>query len=262
MVDASASPAIEVEEAPFAVDVLRAQPGLTRQRNIGLEHARGDLVVFFDDDMELYGGYLEQITAWFAAHPACVGASGNIVNETPRPMLSRAYRRIFDLANDDGRLRKSGDAAYLRLPRRATRVDSLSGGNMVYRRAVIADMRFDEHLGTYGGEDVDFSLRVGRRGELWMVPDARIVHKKATTARVPRRDYVRQTIEATAYLYAKHRRSRSLGRIAFGRRLAGRVLAYALLSFAYRSADPICGAADGLRQVPKMLALGWANSAD
>ena len=46
-----------------AARVVRTAPGLTRQRNIGVAHARGDVLTFLDDDVVLEPGYLAAIAA-------------------------------------------------------------------------------------------------------------------------------------------------------------------------------------------------------
>lgn len=248
VVDASTAGAAGDEPASLPVERHPSPPGLPRQRNLGLALARADLVAFLDDDVELEPGYLEAIGEWFEGHPDCVGASGHITNDPVRPASSRLFRRIFCLANDDGRLRASGDAAYLRHPVRPTRVDFVSGSNMVFRRDRVADLRFDEALEGYAYmEDVDFSLRARRRGELWMVPAARLAHHKTVTARIPPRPYVRQVFGNSAALFVKHREACGLRRLAFARRLAGRALAYLALSVAGRSWEPALGTALGLR---------------
>ena len=256
LVDASVHP-IE-PDLPFglSIEFVHTRPGLTHQRNVGLALATAELVAFFDDDMELAGDYLSHVCDWFRSHPACAGVSGNIVNEPRRPTVSKLFRSLFCLANDDGILRPSGDAAYLRHPTRETRVHSLSGGNMIFSQRANRDLRFDEELPLYGGEDVDFSLRASRYGELWMLPYARVVHHQSQTGRMAKRQYVREVITTSAYLFGKHRREFGLRRPAFARRIVGRSIAYLLLSIAYRSPDPVLGLIDGIPQIPSMIARG------
>ena len=257
VIDASSTPYALAVPAGLAVEMLPSPPG-TLQRNIGLDLARASLVGFFDDDVELEPDYFERIADWLEQHPACVGVSGNIVNERPRSRGSKIYRRLFALAADDGVLLRSGEVAYVRLPTRATRVDSLSGGNMIFRLQEIATLRFDEEL-PYYAEDVDFSLRASRHGELWMIPDARLVHRKSPESRPPQREYVRRAIATSGYLFAKHRREFGLRRTAFARKIIGRSIAYVLLSFARRSPGAALGVLDGLTALPRMMARGAAR---
>ena len=222
-------------------------PGLPVQRNLALRHATSDLVTFLDDDVELEPGYLAAVKRWFQDAEGCVGVSGNITNDPRRPALSRAFRRVFDLANDDGVLHRSGDVAYLRHPGKATRVDVISGANMTFRRRALEGFRFREDLGRYAYlEDADAALTVGRAGTLCMLPDAKLVHHRSPTARMPRRDYVAEVLRNSTLLFLAHRDAHGLSLPHFFRRIAGRVVAYTALAVGRRSVRPLLGVIDGL----------------
>jgi len=257
VVDASSTPYDEPPPAGLPLEVIGSDPG-TRQRNVALDLVRADLVAFFDDDVELEADYLSHVVRWFEEHPACVGLSGNIVNERPRHPLSKVYRWLFALANDDGRLRRSGEVAYVRLPTSPTRVDALSGGNMTFRAREVSGLRFDQDM-VFFAEDIDFSLRASRYGELWMIPEARLLHLKSPAARAPRREYVRWAIGTSGYLFAKHRREFGLRRTAFIRRIVGRSVAYILLSIVNRSPRSALGVVEGLVELPGMMKRGAAH---
>jgi GT2 family glycosyltransferase len=260
VVDASAAPGT-LPPLPFRVTLLRSDPGLPRQRNAALAVLSSELVAFLDDDAELQPPYLRAVRNWFSQRPGCAGVSGYIVNDpVTRPAASRVFRRLFSLGNDDGLLKPSGDATYLRHPRRPTRVHFLSGSNMVFRRKVLDGLKFDETLTGYAYmEDVDFSLRVSPQGEFWMLPDARLIHHVTPLTRVPRREYVRQVFANGAYLFAKHECGRDLRRSAFARRLVGRATGYLVLSALHRSPGIALGMVEGLREVPAMLRRGKAH---
>lgn len=246
--------------APISLEFVRTEAGLPAQRNVALRLAQADLVAFFDDDVVLQPGYLETVIRWFATHPTCVGVTGNIVNDPGRARLSRAFRAVFALANDNGTILSSGDAMYLHHPTVATRVQVLSGSNMVFRHSAVTGLAFDESLEGYAYmEDVDFSVRASRSGELWALPDARLVHVKTETARIPRRSYVEQVFVNGAYLFGKHQRGLDLRTVAFVRRIVGRVVAYLLLSVARRSMEPTVGTFRGIVRVPGMIRKGRAH---
>jgi GT2 family glycosyltransferase len=261
VVDAGAPP-LELPRAyPFPVEIVRSEPGLVRQRNEGLARAVADVVAFFDDDVELEPEYLEVVRRWFEAHSETSGVSGETVNDRERPAASRLFRRVFALANDDGRLRASGDVAYLRHPLRPTRVDVIPGHSMIYRREKIAGLRFDSRIeGTYGGEDVDFAMRASLRGELWMVPAARLAHLKSTTSRLDSRQRTRQIMINNAYLFAKHRETFRLRPLPYARRVSGRVIAYGLLALSRRSPGAFAGALAGVVEMRERLRRGARSS--
>ena len=45
---------------------LRSEKGLCTQRNVALDHATGDIIFFFDDDVELEPDYIEKVMDCFA----------------------------------------------------------------------------------------------------------------------------------------------------------------------------------------------------
>ena len=75
-------------------------------------------------DVVLEREYLERAQAWFDERGACVGVSGNIVNDLPMSRVSTAYRTVFSLGKADGRLKPSGDGIYLYSPAAPTKVVS------------------------------------------------------------------------------------------------------------------------------------------
>lgn len=236
---------------------LLSPAGLPVQRNLALRHTAADLVTFLDDDVELDAGYLTAVKNWFISTPGCVGASGNITNDPCRPAASRLFRWLFDLANDDGRLRRSGDVAYLRHPRLIARVDVISGANMTFRRQALDGIRFREQLGRYAYmEDADVALRVSKLGSLWMLPHARLVHHKSQTSRMPRREYVSEVLRNSTMLFVAHRADHQLSFPRFCRRMTGRVIAYAALAARARSVPVLLGIADGVRTSRRVLRAG------
>lgn len=48
---------------------LRSAPGLSRARNVGLQHARGDVIAFPDDDCWYTPSLLANVIGWFETHP-------------------------------------------------------------------------------------------------------------------------------------------------------------------------------------------------
>jgi len=170
------------------VQYLRAAPGLTRQRNVGIAVATGDVVMFLDDDVVLEPVYVARIAELFACDPALGGAQGVIATTAlhGRRRLVNLFRRLFlmNSLGGSGGVKRSGFAAYDAWPRTVRPVTSLVGCNMSYRRSVFARFRFDEWFDGYGlGEDQDFSYRVGRVHRLVQTPHARLEHRLSPVER-------------------------------------------------------------------------------
>jgi glycosyltransferase involved in cell wall biosynthesis len=174
--------------ASIDVRYRRAAPGLTRQRNVGVALATGDVVTFLDDDVVLEPEYLDAIVELFEVDPALGGAEGTVATAPlhGRRRLANALRRVL-LMNALGRprgVKRSGFVAYDAWPRTVQLVTSLVGCNMTYRREVFCRFRFDEWFDGYGlCEDQDFSWRVGRVWRLVQTPHARLEHRLSPVER-------------------------------------------------------------------------------
>jgi len=196
VVDAGSPPAWSAvrafrERAGAACRVVHreAEPGLPRQRNVGACEARGDVVLYLDDDTILEPDYLAALWDVYAADTAGeVGGVGGVLVPDPTPRESaakRAFRRAFLLqSHGRGLVKRSGHPEFAYATDAPREVELLSGCNMSYRRAVLDELRFDERLSGYAlGEDLHFSYRVSRRWKLVLTPYARLEHREAGAGR-------------------------------------------------------------------------------
>ena len=215
----------------------KATPGLAASRNLGIQQAQGDLILFLDDDVVLDPGYIAAILALFQTDPngQIGGATGTLQIDYAAGV--QTFLRFFGLdGTTPGAILPSGAGVLVRegaLKRPAT-VQWLSGCNMAYRRQVFADFQFDQGLGSYGwGEDRDFSYRVGQRYGLMATPAARLVHRKEPSGRIDTR---RMGFMETNYLYrffAKNMPRRPINWLALGWAMIG-IMARNLLLAAAR----------------------------
>lgn len=163
------------------------KPGLTLQRNSGLQHATGDVVYFFDDDVVLEPDYLAQMQTVFEQFPAYGGGMGSIINiDHYRANINRLFRMVFLLPRDYA----SGFFTWSGLPTHAyglqkfKRVEVLGGCCMAYRKTAINSEQFDEKLFAYGYmEDCDFSRRIAYKYPLFYNPAARLCHYNSPISR-------------------------------------------------------------------------------
>jgi GT2 family glycosyltransferase len=165
---------------------LLSEPGLTRQRNVGVAAGASDIVHFVDDDTVLHPHYLESILQQFEQDEPgeILGVGGSIVNLTGH-RVSMAKRAFMLDSPRPGRVLPSGRNPLAVDVALVTDVDWLSGCTMSYRRAVFTVFSFNERLEGYGlGEDVEFSYRVRQRGRLLVTPDARIEHLQSPVNRM------------------------------------------------------------------------------
>lgn len=156
-------------------------PALARQRNAGMAALADDIDVagYLDDDLELAADATERMLAfWKAAGPQVGGAAFAIVNQPLRHPLLGFVSQFFLLNGpQQGRLLPSGFATSITPRAQTQRTDWLYGGATLWRRQVIREFSYDEWFIGHGYlEDVDYSHRVSRSYELYVVAEARCWH--------------------------------------------------------------------------------------
>ena len=141
---------IEYPDAPLVVLEQNAEPGLVPTRNLGLDHALGEVIGRIDADSVIEPNWVAEVRALFADE-AVDGATG------PMIYYDMPLRR-FGLRADD-RLRR----AILKLARD---YHFLFGSNMALRATAWRDIR--EHVCRDEAdelhEDIDLSIHLAQRG--------------------------------------------------------------------------------------------------
>ncbi len=155
--------------------------GLTSQRNFGLRHTGTSHVVYFDDDVVLSPDCLMEMEKAFQSDPAIVGVAG--YNDAYRPSkrlwkIRKALGIVSDLR--PGSYQRSGMAVpwSFMSPSETLVSDWLPGCGMMWRTSVIREAGgFNEEFRHYAlGEDIDMSLRAGKKGKLLVVGAAKFKH--------------------------------------------------------------------------------------
>jgi GT2 family glycosyltransferase len=117
---------------------------------------RSDVVLFLDDDFVMEPGYVAAIEALFTEDPGLAGITGNLVADGVRHGGFTVEQALALIARDAAGLDPKV------IPRTA-----LYGCNMAVRMSLARELRFDEALPLYGWqEDIDFTMRLARRGRL------------------------------------------------------------------------------------------------
>ena len=164
---------------------------LTCSRNFALRKVTTDLVVFFDDDIELLPHCMEEMESTHRQHgDEVMGVGALIENERKSPSKLWRVRRALGMVSNlkPGSYSRSG----ISVPWNFLSLDStelaegdwLRGCTMMWRTSAARDTLFNEAFGGHSqSEDLDFSLRAATRGRLYVNPKARVLHFPNTSGR-------------------------------------------------------------------------------
>lgn len=124
--------------------VVESEQGLSAARNKGIQEAKGDIIVYIDDDALVDTHYLRDYAEWFAAHPETMACGGPIepLYETAEPDWMSPYTKALLTAwmNYGTKVREYPHGRYP------------GGGNAAYRASVFDQVGlFNTALGRKGG---------------------------------------------------------------------------------------------------------------
>ena len=123
---------------------IEPEQGLSAARNRGVKEAKGDIIVYIDDDALIDTHYLRDYAEWFAAHPKTMACGGPIepLYEAEEPSWMTPYTKALLTAwmNYGEKVRTYPKG---RFP---------GGGNAAYRKSVFEKVGlFNTALGRKGG---------------------------------------------------------------------------------------------------------------
>jgi GT2 family glycosyltransferase len=198
---------------PFPVRHLRClPPSSTRQRNAGVDAAgRGiPFIGFLDDDVLLERRAVEEMMKFWAGAPAEVGgAAFNMMNHPPlrasRWKFMPVTERLGIYSRKAGAVTKSGFQTMIGRVGETATTAWLPSGAVVWRREVLARMRFDEWFADYGYlEDLDFSYRAAKSFVLKVVARAGYTHHPESSSRPDRYRFGRKEVANRLHFVRKN----------------------------------------------------------
>jgi GT2 family glycosyltransferase len=248
VVDGDEARSAEAVASELGVGYLASEPGLTRQRNMGLAVATGDVVVFADDDVRLETSVFAVLAEAYG-EPDVIGATVRVAEpEEERLGGPRSPLRRLVLRGSEGAFTRFGYPRYLRSADLPRDVEYMSGCFMTARRESALEIGFDEQLTGYAlAEDEDFSYRLSRLGRIRYLPQATVLHLKTGFTTRDERVFGRTVVRNRAYLFRKNFRRTPLARAQFGFLVAG-LVAHRLVNREWRGALGLAeGAWEALR---------------
>lgn len=228
--DPSVLPAL-LKNGNVNIKYKHTQPGLTRQRNIGTAMSSGDILFFFDDDVELEKEYIEKVIGVYKDERlenvgGVQGADLNITSSFLEGKRRLLFYKAFFLERSDryARMLPSGNTVHLdvaspeiRDARSPIRIYCMSGCMMSFRRMVFEELAFDEGLTGYShGEDAEFSYRVAKKYNVYFSPAAKVWHNQVSSKQpwYSSEEFIRSNIEGQVYRFRKHLSDNPLNIIA------------------------------------------------
>lgn len=198
---------------------LLSPPSLSVQRNTGVEVARGEIVVFLDDDVELDEGLFAALERPYG-DPSVVGATGRVIEPEGRRFGGKrsGLRRLLFPGGRQGTMTGFGYPRRILDPDEPGDIEWMQGCFMSARTEIARGVPHDELISArYEGEDEDFSYRLSRLGRLRYEPGAVIEHLQlgfgASTAR--QREFNRDIVLVRTYLFRKNFTRSPLNRVRF-----------------------------------------------
>lgn len=174
--------------ASFAYINKRQNAGLMRSRVAALQHARHELVLFLDDDVEVDPGYLSALIETYRAYPRATGVGGVDLLTAEAPCWRRWYERLIGFRSGHlGKLSAAGFGGGMDQWNFATAVfetEFLYGCNMSFKKAALTRLDCPEWFANYSlGEDLYISQIARCSGALLVQPKMRVRHYQSAMAR-------------------------------------------------------------------------------
>jgi GT2 family glycosyltransferase len=208
---------------PFELKYIRTrEKSLTRAKNLAVSHVddQTDLVAFFDDDIELFEDFIQQMVLFFKndSKQEYAIATGIICHEAHNKTLIHRFRsamisidallcRLFILGSPgNGKFKINGSPSfYNRSINSTTDVEVISGGVSVFRKEILNTFKFDGNMKTYCYmEDVDTGYRISRKYQNALVPAAKVYHHHSPVSRSDKTITRSQFIQNYCYLFHKN----------------------------------------------------------
>lgn len=185
----------DIGGVPEGAELLLSAPGLPRQRNMIMDAATDcDAVLFLDDDFVMDPGYIQATADALRTCPNLIATTGTVLADDTRgpglsPEAAHTLLRESPPAGSGFELVRSG-----------------YGCNMAIRLSAVRrhGLRFDERLPLYAwSEDVDFTHRAARHGEIAKLHGAVGVHLGTKQGRTPGRKLGYSQVANPIYLFRK-----------------------------------------------------------
>lgn len=142
--------------------------GIAFARNLSVQHASHDLLVFVDDDCRVSPDWLSKLVVPFEDETV-LGAQGGVTVPEDTNAIGWAETLLGFPGGGYSRIIKSDGEIHDTL--------EISTLNAVYRKSVILEVDGFSNAARFGGEDFLLARKVAERGRLVFIPQAEVRHE-------------------------------------------------------------------------------------
>ena len=200
-----------LQDTSISLVYCRSRAGTSLQRNVAIDHAKGDILFFFDDDVILEPDYIEKTLPCFSLpmNPPVGGVLGTFTS----PYRQKRYKKLFfqlfrmthSVEGDKAYFMSSSDTQWLIKPSKVVPVPVCSGGRVAFRKECFHTERWDDFLPGYTmSEDVEISYRIAKAWTLVQTPHALLFHERSTHSRNGLSDRISRRIFSRYYIFQKN----------------------------------------------------------
>ena len=195
--------------------VVETEQGLSAAKNKGLQEAKGDIIVFVDDDALVDTHYLKDYADWFKQHPETMAAGGPIqpmYEEGEEPDWMTPYTRALLTAWMDygDKVREYPKGRYP------------GGGNSAYRKEVFEQVGlFNTALGRKGGnlmgsEEKDIFAKMHKLGMQVLYLPSPVLHHSIPSYKLEDDYFNRLTLQMGQ---SERQRTLAISKVEYSKRL-------------------------------------------
>ena len=196
---------------PKEASLIFSVRGLATQRNVGIQSASNDIVLFLDDDAYLQQGSLAKLREFYLSNEMAVGCELSVINEIKDKWAVSFFAILFGHTrnNGQGKFGKNGLPNFKDNNDSLARVECLRGYMMSYN---LRNMKLIQYFDTkfdnfWWGDDFEYSFRASQLGAMYKLHDAFVYHEGNSSLNLSP-DHVDEIIKNYKYISEKHRISK------------------------------------------------------
>ncbi len=174
----------------------------SHQRNIGVDHAIGDIIVFIDDDFDLDVNLLKKIRTVVNNDSSVGGGQANfhINRSLPTKIIESVFFTNGYSPFGNGNIKLSGAFQSKKPVEKPTRIRCVGTGCCFYKKEVFDYFRIDPTIPTSCASDLEFSCRVSKKYPLYLFPQLKCTHKHFKSGKPD----IEDTTSNFIYFQARH----------------------------------------------------------